>query len=1265
MSLATGQITIQNINETLNVSISPSSYVFPGAVSTALPGTVDVLVEAFLGKEPIACTIESITPSSTSLLTSVTSGANGSKIVRFEAKDTLSASGIRTISVKAAGTTINKTFSYSIAFKGAPGVRGPEGGRGVGVSSVEEWYLATAQATGVTDLTSDWSTTIQAMTPTKKYLWNYEKIKFTDNTVSPTNPVIIGVYGDQGVIGPVGPGGAEGRAITGVEEFYLISDKATGVLRTTTPTEWKTTPPLTTPEKRYLWNYEKITWNKGTTPTYVEPFVIGVHGAQGKQGEKGLPGVSVKSVDVEYYRSTQPTSLVGGSWSTTAPAWLDGTYMWSKTVTTYVGTTDRTESKPICITGAKGGTGPTGQGVESITEQFALSPDKDKAPLQESNLWQNVAPTWVENQYMWTRSKIVYKNPTATEYKGISVDTAWEAANNALDEAKEYVKSRGENLVTNGTGLLKNNTNFKSFTFDGSDTYGSTGSFTRKADSTVFADELMPINPDLNYKMSYFTKANPYKGARAYGMIVCYDSDGNSIGPQHTMYKANTLTTLAQELKKGDTVIKLASASNWENAGGTGVHLRTIIFWNYKNSSGFLYPPLTYSRNLLADAWLVGGINYATNTITLKVPWAGSTIPAGTPVSNGSSGSSYKYISGSNYITPAEWTKYEGTISGIDDSGTNHNNKFHPGTAAVKIGWLLNRSDPESVTWLSNVSFQIDYQGNMDKIKGDLTDAISGVSTALGNLQTNVTGTFRDGIIEESEARSIEKYLNTLKAEKRANDTKYTQVHGNAALDDLVKSTLRDAKAAYDNNHMALLSAINNAIRDKKATVQEKNLVDSRFALYETALSDLAEAFEKAKTNITNKKVDATQTAIFESLTNGGADQGIFIKDEKVYINGQYLRTSKLDANTAVIANGYINNAVIKDLSASKIVAGRLQDKTGDSYWDLDNGVINLKVSSIKIGVKPVATEEMVDNTFGKISIGGRNLAQDSILGWTGSTYKILEGELSEGWQPGQEYTVSIKGTKHASQKFALYRDLGVTLATGEVTFNAKTGVHEATFLCPALSASNPIKTENTFSIYNAPNVAGRAYDIEWIKIEKGNRATDWTPAPEDVSGVLSTLVTSDEAARIETLAEEARVAADGAVKSDEFEEFLRGYDERKIEQDKAKEDAESALLELAARANLIELSLGDKAMTLDFLTRFITFANEGVLIGDKTSPGTGVLVSSNRISFMDGGKEVASISNQVMSINHGIFASSAKIGKHKMETNSKGTTIFTYIPEN
>src|SRR5690554_6871659 len=160
--------------------------------------------------------------------------------------------------------------------KGDKGDPGPQGPPGTSVVSIVEYYLATDQSSGVTIDTPGWTTTMQQMTPQKRYLWNYERINFSDGTYQNTNPVIIGVYGDEG---------EEGRSVVDITEYYLATNASNGVTRSTSG--WTTTMQVTTPEKRYLWNYEEITWNKAPTKTYTEPVIIGVHGEQGPPGEDG------------------------------------------------------------------------------------------------------------------------------------------------------------------------------------------------------------------------------------------------------------------------------------------------------------------------------------------------------------------------------------------------------------------------------------------------------------------------------------------------------------------------------------------------------------------------------------------------------------------------------------------------------------------------------------------------------------------------------------------------------------------------------------------------------------------------------------------------------------------------------------------------------------------------------------------------------------------------------------------------------------------
>ena len=114
---------------------------------------------------------------------------------------------------------------YSVGKMGTNGTNGANGSNGKSIGSVTNYYLATASSSGVTASTSGWTTSVQSVSSNKKYLWNYEVVKYTDGTTaSTTAPCIIGTYGDTGskgdkgdkgdtgATGPQGPQGVKGEA---------------------------------------------------------------------------------------------------------------------------------------------------------------------------------------------------------------------------------------------------------------------------------------------------------------------------------------------------------------------------------------------------------------------------------------------------------------------------------------------------------------------------------------------------------------------------------------------------------------------------------------------------------------------------------------------------------------------------------------------------------------------------------------------------------------------------------------------------------------------------------------------------------------------------------------------------------------------------------------------------------------------------------------------------------------------------------------------
>ena len=128
----------------------------------------------------------------------------------------------------------------------------------------------------------------------------------------------------------------------------------------------------------------------------------------------------IASVDVEYYLSTSSTSLAGGSWQTTAPIWVNGKYMWSRTkkVDGAGNVTYSPSETGTCIAGATGATGATGKGVKSIVEQYYQS---TSSTSQTGGSWSTTVPAWADGKYIWTRSVITYTDSSSVTTNAVCV----------------------------------------------------------------------------------------------------------------------------------------------------------------------------------------------------------------------------------------------------------------------------------------------------------------------------------------------------------------------------------------------------------------------------------------------------------------------------------------------------------------------------------------------------------------------------------------------------------------------------------------------------------------------------------------------------------------------------------------------------------------------------------------------------------------------------------------------------------------------------
>lgn len=118
----------------------------------------------------------------------------------------------------------------------------------------------------------------------------------------------------------------------------------------------------------------------------------------------------------EFYQSTSPTTLTGGTWSTTQPAWTQGKYIWRRfLITKGDGSTSYSPSATgVCISGNTGATGATGKGVKSSIVTYQGSTSGTTVP---TGTWSTSIPTVAQGQYLWTKTVITYTdNTTSTSY---------------------------------------------------------------------------------------------------------------------------------------------------------------------------------------------------------------------------------------------------------------------------------------------------------------------------------------------------------------------------------------------------------------------------------------------------------------------------------------------------------------------------------------------------------------------------------------------------------------------------------------------------------------------------------------------------------------------------------------------------------------------------------------------------------------------------------------------------------------------------------
>lgn len=159
--------------------------------------------------------------------------------------------------------------------------------------------------------------------------------------------------------------------------------------------------------------------------------------ANGDDG-RGILGTPVATYAQSTSGTTPPTS-----WSATRPNVPAGQYLWTRVVTTYTDNTTSETQTPTLM----GAEGESGLGIKDKSISYAVGTSGNTPPTSG---WQETIPTVSENQYLWTRTTLVYTDESKTEAYSVGKMGA-----NGADAKLLYLTASAENMAFNADDTPK------------------------------------------------------------------------------------------------------------------------------------------------------------------------------------------------------------------------------------------------------------------------------------------------------------------------------------------------------------------------------------------------------------------------------------------------------------------------------------------------------------------------------------------------------------------------------------------------------------------------------------------------------------------------------------------------------------------------------------------------------------------------------------------------------------------------------------------
>ena len=371
------------------------------------------------------------------------------KAIKLQATSVTEIKGVANTANSNASSALNKANSLTDRAD-----KGEFDGRGVASTTVE--YQASTSGTIVP--TGTWSATIPTVAQ-GSYLWTKTTTNYTSGNptigYSVARMGVNGAKGDKGEIGQTGPQGPQGvKGETG-------SQGPQGLKGDTGPKGADGKSPTVSVSKSG--NTTTITVNNPDGTKTSQTVKDGTNGTPGKDGATGKTTYfHVKYSNDGGKTFTSNSGETVGDYIGTYTDFVEAdsnsvsSYTWAKIKGAQgdrgaTGATgERGPQGPQGLkgdkgaTGAQGPTGAIGTGVASMTQQYYMS---DSKTTQTGGSWVESMPTWSNGKYLWTRYKVVYKNPASTVYTTPVCDSSWEAVNTERTERQSAIETKANEIT--------------------------------------------------------------------------------------------------------------------------------------------------------------------------------------------------------------------------------------------------------------------------------------------------------------------------------------------------------------------------------------------------------------------------------------------------------------------------------------------------------------------------------------------------------------------------------------------------------------------------------------------------------------------------------------------------------------------------------------------------------------------------------------------------------------------------------------------------